>query len=261
MIDWQMGKPVLGYDSHPAPWVYVSTDRSLEGVERQLNRMHIPLSTFPYVSTVGLADDVRDHIKAGSDKCPGAKVFVIEGMSGLPQLKEKSQDGGYGTVRRWLGRLTNYCQDSDITIIGIVHSPKMKADSRYMDPRQRVMGSVAWGAYSETIFLIEAANEDKPDSHRTLLCLPRNTASITQELMFNECGRLVEADLDIENALVAEWLSKLPLSTTFETNQFVDAMMKQGLSKRSAERHLATLVHEGHVVKSGKGLYKRPNPS
>jgi RecA-family ATPase len=263
LLDWQQGKDVLGHRSNPVPWVYISTDRSTNGVERVLQRMHINASDIPYVSTIGTdGETIYDAMKAGLAKVPGAKLIVIEGMSGLLPSGSRSQnDGGYQLVRRFLGRLNKWCQDNDVTIIGIVHSPKMREDSRYSDPRQRVMGSVAWAAYTETVFLIEptASGSKETAGLRTLIVLPRNSPTLYLDFQFNANGRLVEVQEDLDDVFVDLFLAKFPPPAEFTTEQFVNAL-RDKLSRATIFSRLKNLCG-GKILKVRHGVYACVRPA
>ena len=254
LIDWSEGKHILGYESHPVPWVYVSTDRSVEGVERVFERMKIDPERIPFASTLGAeSDQIGAHLDAGLKRVPNARLFVVEGMSGLVPESSRSQNGGYSTVRRFLGRLARLCHEGDITIIGVVHSPKMKEDSRYTNPRQRVMGSVAWAAYTETIFLVEEFKLDDPahKDDRTLICLPRNAPSQYVNLRF-QSGRLVAWEDELDEVFVEQFLIKNP---EFTRATFYEAMAKY-MSDSTAKRRLRDLEDCQRVIRVGHGQYK-----
>jgi RecA-family ATPase len=260
LLDWQEGKDVLGYHSHPVPWVYVSTDRSDEGVKRVLDRMRVDHVKIPFVSTLGLPEDkVSSHIAAANARVPEARLFVIEGMSGLSPENSKSTNGGYTSVRRFLGGLSNLCTKGDFTIIGVVHSPKMKEDSRYSNPRQRVMGSVAWAAYTETIVLIEEA-KDSDVSHkddRSLIVLPRNSSSQFINLRF-QSGRLVSWEDELDDVFISEFFRTIGPSGMFTPVQFFDAMAKH-MSESTAKRRLSDKEKAGWISLVHRGTY-RVNP-
>jgi hypothetical protein len=90
----------------------------------------------------------------------------------------------YRSVADFLANLTSLCVREDITIIGVMHSPKMKEDEAYGNPRQRISGSVAWAAYCETVVLVEPVSPDDPNSPRRLLILPRNISAVEKTLKF-----------------------------------------------------------------------------
>jgi hypothetical protein len=82
-------------------------------------------------------------------------------------------------------------EKAEMTIIGVVESPKLKPQERYENPRWRVSGAAAWAHYSETIFLIEpsfAKDIDKPE--RKLYVCPRNAPGMELKGAFDKHGRL-----------------------------------------------------------------------
>lgn len=185
LLDWEMGKPVFGYDSHPVPWVYVGSDRSIKSVERTLSGMGIDpnrIDTIPAWDKEYNVNQMMDAV----DKS-GAKLAVIESFGSFVEPPENGKQ-----VKAYISRMSRWCRQKEITVIGVVESPKMKPYERYENPRQRVSGAAAWGHFSETIFLVEPTDVKDPKlPARMLYVCPRNAPGAVYESAFDEVGRLI----------------------------------------------------------------------
>lgn len=199
LMSWEQGLPVLGHCSHPVPWIYVAGDRSLDAVYRTLDTMEISRFAFDIVPAWDLHLTFSGILDLVVDS--GAKLAVMEGFG-----QYVDPPGHTKQVRDFLCTTCNLAKKLDITIIGVVESPKMKPKDRYENPRQRVSGAAAWGHHSETIFLVEPSNPGiASDTCRTLTVCPRNYAGIERQAQFDRDGHLVVrrkgSSLDPENAV------------------------------------------------------------
>jgi RecA-family ATPase len=261
--DWAAGRDVLGHASHPVPWAYISADRSEEGVLRVLERLHIDPATIPFLSVVDEDNDSASHyISKALEKFPTAKLLMLEGISSMVPVSSKQGDGGYKAVTRFLRILGKLCRSHDITIWGSAHSPKMKAADRYTDPRQRVMGSVAWAGYTESIFIIEPPpSEDREQSHRrTLMSLPRNAKQEYFDLAFNDQGRLVPWADEIDDIFILEFFKKIGPGNSFTRLVFNQAMEKY-ISETTCKRRLRGYEQSGHITQTDRGVFRVNVPS
>lgn len=185
LLDWEASRPVLGFRSYPVPWIYIASDRTVKSVQRTWVSMGIDPERITYVpswnNSMGI-DEIMDVV----DKSP-ARLVVIESFgSFVPARMPAGKD-----VKAFLGRMSNWCQRHDKTILGVVESPKLKPNEKYENPRQRISGVAAWGHFSETIFLIEPEDvTDGSNINRIMNICPRNAPTKTINLRFNENGRL-----------------------------------------------------------------------
>lgn len=182
---WQAGNPVLGHASHPVPWIYVASDRSLLSVERTLRSMGVDPQEIPVVP----AWDKRMSLSAILDAIQEskAKLAVIESFGSFVEPPYNSW-----SVKAFLSTIYKVVRQLGITVWGVVESPKMKPYERYENPRQRISGSASWGHFTETIFLVEPANLENPtDPGRILTVCPRNGAAIELTGSFDSSGVLV----------------------------------------------------------------------
>lgn len=198
LLLWEEGADFLGYHSHPVPWVYVAADRTVISVERTLLSMGIEpgrINAIPAWDKGMSIGAIMDAIKDS-----GARLAVWESFGSFVE-----PPGNGKTVKEFILRMSKFCRQEHVTIIGVVESPKMKPYERYENPRQRVSGAAAWGHFSETIFLVEPdAVENPNDPYRNLFVCPRNAPGLTILLSFDIQGRL----LPIQEDDVIEMLNK-----------------------------------------------------
>ncbi len=182
---WEAGEPFLGHTSYPAKWCYVASDRTLASVHRTLDSMGIDPKGLNIIPAWG-ADyktlpQIFDAINGS-----GAKLAVIEAFG------EFAEEPTGKAVRNYLAAVQRTIAKDQITLIGVVESPKMKPHERYENPRQRVSGAAAWAHFTETIFLVEPENVSDPSSPtRRLTVCPRNREGLILKAAFDSMGRLV----------------------------------------------------------------------
>ena len=182
LLDWQTGKDVLGYKSYPAPWVYLSCDRSAKSVNRTLETMGIDTKDIPLVAAMDRKMSMSQVLDAAAEY--KAKLVVVESFGSFVEVPTT------GSVKRFFYGLRSFLNETGAAIIGVVESPKMKPRERYENPRQRISGVATWGHYAETIVLIEPIVSDSKSSPRRITVCPRNAPEIYLRASF-EHGRLV----------------------------------------------------------------------
>jgi hypothetical protein len=163
----------------------VAGDRSLDAVYRTLDTMEIPRDAFQIIAAWDAHLTFNQIIDLAEDM--GAKLAILEGFG-----QYVDAPGHTKQVRNFLCAACTTVKTHDITIWGVVESPKMKPKDRYENPRQRVSGAAAWGHHSETIFLVEPSNPGQAsDTGRTLTVCPRNYAGIERKAHFDRDGHLI----------------------------------------------------------------------
>lgn len=268
MEDWSAGRDINGYRSHPCAWFYVSCDRSMAGVLRTLDRMSVKLDPKRMASIVdntrgiGLAS-IRTFLTSIKQFLPEGGVLFIDGFAILSSLfpaspsNSKSKDANYGGVSAFLIELARECIKHDITIVGTAHSPKTKENDKIPNPRQRVLGSVAWAGCAETIVIIEPTDEaDIDNPARMVLILPRNSSPIQLEMAFNDEGRLVER---IEATIISldYWLKEQTPGFIFSNEDLYNIGKHKNVSKRTCGRWLAGAKKDGRVISPTRGTHQK----
>jgi AAA domain len=262
---WSKGQPVFEHASYPVPYVYCSADRSRRSYAYTFRKMGLNPPP-PSFSSWDLNHKTLDATVAYATRnFPEARLLVIEGFGGLVPGGKMAD---YTAVRNFLNKASLFCEQYDITIIGVLHSPKMKAGEEYLNPRQRILGSVAWAAFSETCILIEPSGD--PDKLkveiRNLFLLPRDAKSQHFEMAFNDQGLVVEVPQDrlIEpppdfglDSVRSRILGQLWRSGIVPGGAFKYELFPQTLGARSkVQAELAKLITEKLVKRIDRGSYK-----
>jgi hypothetical protein len=257
VLDWQHGRDVLGFRSFPVPWMYVSSDRSLKSVHATMERLKIPQDAVRTASAVDAGlHDMGKLLKVSNSLVPRPEFLYIDGMLNL--LPDNVHPNDNKAVCKWLADQTRMCDREGLTIMGSLHSPKMKKDEWYDNPRQRISGGASWAGFADTIILIEPTSPDDPQAEhqRRLLVLPRNYSSISVDLVFNSEGRLIEQDRELAEGLLFAFLEAMKPDTAFTTEQVLDALGDK-VSRRTIFNWLDKAAADGAIIRVCKGRYRR----
>lgn len=188
LLAWQQGKSVLDYKSYPCPWLYVSSDRSEKSVLRTLKTMQIDPTKIPMLSAMDKRLTLSQILDCVQERA--AKLVVIESFGNFVDPP------GLGVqVRNFFYSLRPILNQAELTIIGVMESPKMKPKDKYENPRQRISGVATWGHYADTIVLVEPMNAKKANSNRMLTVCPRNAPEQHIESTFIDGHLVPTADL------------------------------------------------------------------
>src|SRR4030095_5534108 len=104
------------------------------------------------------------------------------------------------------------------------------------NPRQRIAGSVAWAAYSETILLLEPIKPENSNDHRrTLWVLPRNAAEFTMDYTFNDKGQLVELSVVEQEDCFYLLLHQIPTNLMYNRDQIIAMAFKLGIGRSKCD--------------------------
>ena len=259
---WSAGEKIFGYQSHPQPYVYISCDRSKRNIQRTFKRIGLPAEQIPTISVIDepVSRDIMSILKFARDRYPEAKVLFIEGLASLVP-------GGrlidYKVVSDFLVALAQYCNLNEVTIFGVGHSTKTKKGEEYLNPRERVIGSVAWAGFSETIFFFEPLEPDNPEcALRRLHVLPRNAKQQTFDFDFSS-GLLVpiakvEKEKEPPTHRINLFLSAIPAGGEFDVSELRDFVGK--VHKSYLFRMLAEFQDRGLVKRIGVGRYRHTPP-
>jgi hypothetical protein len=256
MMDaWQNGRDFFGHKSYPRPYIYLSGDRSLAGVERTFRRIGYNPKDFSLIAPRG-GDrklPLLTLLKKLKKDNPSVEVFFIEGF-GSKVPKGKLND--YDVVANWLLDLQEFCESEQVTLIGIVHSAKTKEGESYQDPRQRALGSVAWAAYTETMIYIEQTKPDHPeDSTRQIMFLERNSKPEVYKMEFSHDGYLIPMTSSKGNKKT--FLDYLDARTLGDEFSLADIKDKTHLSDSSARAEVNKAVKSGLIERTTHGKYTK----
>lgn len=252
IVNWSAGESVFGHASYPLPYAYISVDRSERSVRRTLRRMEINTEAVPIMSAVDMSlTTLEGVLKAASGRFPGARVFFIDGFA---SLTPEGKINDYNTVAAFLASATRNCEKYNITIVGIVHAAKTRENEKYLNARQRILGSVAWAGFSDTIFYIEPTDaENATCGMRKFEILPRNAKNEVFELELTSNGTLIPSTRKVESdSEAAEYIASLAPESEFS---FEDFLFATGASRSWAHKMVAKYAASGVVRKLRKGVY------
>lgn len=255
---WSAGRNVMGledFDSYPCPWAYVACDRTGEDTWRTIDQIGFRPDEALVMSW---DEEVRKPknlcgLQQLIDELPIQHgVLFIEDLASL--LGDADPNSG-GAVRAFMRSLRAISKTRDVTILGTVHTAKARPGDEYKAPRQRIAGSVEWGHYAGTIFLIAQDNEVGPE--RTLWYQPRHHGDGKMALTMTNQGTLVAQEAEIVEMALDPRLDDLEDGESFSRINVISWADDKGLSVRTGERWLRTAIENGYVERIGRGLYRK----
>src|SRR5215472_13455522 len=101
LLDWQQGKPILGYTSHPRPWLYVCGDRSQTEAEHTMLDLGVDLTKVPLFPAFGLVPAIGATEILDEAESRRVELIVWEGFGSYV-----SSHMGGTAVKSWLNWLT-----------------------------------------------------------------------------------------------------------------------------------------------------------
>lgn len=253
LADWQRGKPIFGHESRPVPYCYVSLDRSRSSVNRTLQRLGLQSDITRLVCQEDIAEDsvtVSTVMKDALRRFPDGKLVVIEGF----QLLAGDQGNKYTSVARALKSAARLCSSRKLTILGICHSPKMRLDEGFQHPREMLLGSVSWGAYSDTVITL---NLDELTGIIKATIMPRNAASEQHELKFGPHGIIEPFIRAGKQGQIVQRIHSLPTGRPITRVEILQWGKAVNISTRTCEAAVALCLENNFLDVIGVGVYER----
>lgn len=252
------GLPVLGHPTNPAPYAYVSLDRSFPSLLRTLESLDL-IGQIENVVTMDALGNEELNVPTIVSKTLAlysrTKFIVIEGFQLIGGDDSKA---GYNKIGKALRHATMLCNKHKITILGVCHSPKLKESESFQNEREYILGSTGWASYSDTIIYL---SRNKKTATISIHVMPRNNRSEVFEARFVEGGKLefVEGGINKSEAVTAfaVALSKGETITRIELLTWADENLKAG--KTIVDDVLRVLTVNGVLERSAstQGLYIR----
>jgi hypothetical protein len=250
---WRRGERIFGFASHPAEFLYVSLDRSRNGMLRILQRMRLDPRNFNLIFP-SLADrklGIPLYLQKLVAAYPAARLIVVEGFqTGVENINDQKE------VTSYLANVQTLCVRTNITVLGVVHTSKAKQNAKYENPRERIAGCGQWGGWSETVIMVEPQTDPSGAEAdlRNLQVLPRNGKHIHFVLEFRD-GLLVERTKALTNEQkIIEYCLTHP-EPFYHRDTF---RAVTGLPDSSLTRLLNTLIDLGRLsrIEAGNGTYR-----
>lgn len=266
--DWEKGRPVMGFPSHPKPYLYLMCDRSDVDLQRTLDRIGLsdwnikatsierlgqpPYSINPEALTIEMLPLFF----------PWAEVFFIEAINWFYQGKSTNASRDYVDTLRFWSRVRDQFCEKDLTVIGTTHVPKMKANEGYTRARDKVFGSVGGPAVAGTIMVMEDEAKD-PDKIIVTVC-PRDAREFKVQYrrgsggVLEYCGEMIDGeDRDRGNFLVLDkQLVKLEVGSILTSAVIKEWFIQLNLKKTTMYRWLDARLTDGQLLRLEKGRYK-----
>lgn len=253
LATWQRGEDVFGHRSYPVPYTYVSLDRSRSSVNRTLQRLDLQSDitrTLCQEDLKSTENTIHAIVNTGLKRHKDSRLFVIEGY----QTIVGDASNKYSQVSSLLRKSATLCVDKQITLLGITHSPKMKVDEAFQHSREMILGSVAWGAYSDTVITVQL---DEAAGNVTVKILPRNAASETFHFVFGYNGCLVPLENSKPKEALKLRLEALAAGSFVSRSDVIGWAQAMKTSDRTAERALADCVKNKVLTTVDAGIYER----
>jgi hypothetical protein len=256
--DWIASKPVFGFDSHPEPTMYFANDRNDESLDETLSQLGA-LDLFPWKSLIyepnkTIPEIVLEH--------PHIKVFIFDPiMNFIPGCRFND----YGAVSRFLTGLTALCFKKDITILGMVHTTKVNTLTNFTNPREKLLGSAAWGGYSETLMIFGCIDpaDTNPRKPRFTLILPRNHQEFRIDWRFDATGmpEITEGTPE-EQDREPLFQAIIPEAQILSRAELLKLAVSIGISGGTFDRVLKRAIDQktGYLESVRHGHYRKPKP-
>jgi len=249
---WQEGRDVFGHKSFPVPYSYVSLDRSRSSVNRTLERLGLCSA----ITRVICQEELQGVITINAVIDASLKIhsdsvfFVVEGFQTLAGDKGNS----YAPVAGLLKRSATLCSTRHITILGIAHSPKMKTDESFKHSRELILGSVAWGAYSDTIITVQL---DEGTGNIAVNISPRNAAAEAFHYVFGAQGVLVPLDSAKPRDAIKLKIESLAAGSSIMRTEILGWASAFGVSDKTGDRVITECLKNKVLDAISPGLYER----
>ena len=264
--DFLDGKPFFGHSTKPCGVAYVGADRQEAEYTEKFSLMDI--EAFPLTSIVldpsykpRLLSKpeprntlLRQMISQFRSVIPDLGLLVIDPIS--PLLPNKLSD--YHEVADALIGLTRLCIEQDITLIGTHHATKLKPDTQFVRPQDRILGSAALLGYSGTHLFLSSPQENKEELY-VLTIVPHNAPPETHRLTREKNGRFVvvtDAQGVVEHHALLRLVPNEPNWIDWATlrDKAIEALH---ISQATLKRRLDQLESDGYIKQPGKGKYQR----
>lgn len=252
----QIGAEVFGRASRPTSICYIACDRSDASLRRTLKRLkmgnEIPAFSITHDKMIRSLNAV---ITEARKRVPNVKLLIIDALA---MLVPEGRINDYKITADFLTDASSLCEHHDITIIGLLHSPKTREGEEYANPRQRIMGTVAWGGFADTVIMIEPCKEN--GSERMVTLCSRNCGDEEHFYRFSEEGLLETIHAPDDQTADILDLQLLPLikaDKTYRRTEFMELIGQLGIkcSLASLKRWIEGKLKTGQFEKVGYGLY------
>lgn len=189
----ELGGKLFGRQTKQVRWGYIAGDRTSSSIHETLSRMGLSMPVFSCVDNKLIGARVQDVFPRLVDVL-GYRPEILA-IDGFTSFVPKGELNNYSVVAKWLGELQNWCDEEKVTIVGCCHTTKTREGEKLLDPRQRIVGSVAWASYSEGVIVIDKPFEEgEKEPWREISLCSRNHGTKVIHATFDDTGWMVERE-------------------------------------------------------------------
>ncbi len=247
-------------DQTDVPFAYICGDRTEQAYKESIER--IGIKSFPIYSII---DETARAMARGGLKAGSWHKWVanyIESLATRPEIiifdpaslamPGVTNFNDYKQIAKALVDLQAEAQVKQQTYILIHHTNKTKRSEDFFDPFNRVSGSHAWIAYSNTKGLLMT---DQEDAEGPCLYLKGQNFPENKILLFKDAkGRFSVRDADSESESQSTILKCFKDYEPCATSYIIE---NAEVSRATVFRLLGKLVDLGIIEKAGHGQYRR----
>lgn len=254
------GEPWFERSTHPCPIVFVTCDRSEYDYHRTMDRMKLPFDLFHFFCQRDSKTTVETIARRAASEWPECFIYI----DGMGTLVPDGKLNDYNTVADFLRAAGQACLEYNVTIMGSCHSPKMKEGEQFDNLRQRVLGSTAWGGFTDLMIIVDPDAESTEENKiRKISILPRHDKEFDLRMSFANgvFTPYVDPKDGESSSLMDYWMRKLPYDTCVPMSVIIDEAKANAVPKRTLERWLGEQVKTGTLRRESRGNYLRARVS
>lgn len=289
---WSRGEQVLGYNSHPCPWVYVSCDRPTAETDRTLCRIGLKDWEVPIwsVEECLTRNAMTGHLEGEPtiyrlvEKFPKAELIVIEGLQSLlpDTMRGRTQNK---SELLWMIQLRDLILSKGKTIIATTHT--VKGSEQKFTSRGDFLGSASLIGAVSTMIHFDITPTDR-DAHKNksgpiesddrLVTImghnfPKHLLSYTRDeqgrfihqVTMKRSGATVVGEvhqtIDDHEIALDTHLAMWPTTTPLPTQEIESWAEKHMVPRRTFFRWLKARIEQGMLRREKRGEYVKLRPA
>lgn len=253
ITEWSNRRKVFGFESHPAPYCFVSCNQSLAAARSVLARS----GGNPYMPMVSMIDSNGGQRSAKKltfeEVCSAARsvdsdveVIFLDGILSLCPGSLIDNSG----VSEFLAHTIHMLQNYGLTLIAAGRSAKPKEATNGSRNIDKFLGATAWTEYAETFIAIDnPKSKDPRDTHRTVTIMSKRAKAEVFQYRFSDVGNLIEVPTENDAPEPIEAF-KTVCSTPgdeYRSSELIDIAEAVGMSRPAFYRHLKLMLSQGFL--------------
>lgn len=260
----QAGDQFLSRSTYPVNVTYICADRGKRETMRTVERLGLKVEM-----RIESLKDMRGtipYLETFLSACKQDEMAIVEPINYFIRndVNRTGNINNYGDVSNFLLKIGRIAEDKNLTILGSLHSSKAKVGEGYMVPREKVMGSAAWTAFSGTAIVMEPVDPKTPeDPGRTLYVLPRDERPFTLDYVVDsDAGGLLIPSAAFARRFKSQ-LDKCLEShpePLFTNQHLLEWQTLANVSQATTYRWLEQKIKNGEVERVEKGVCKKRFP-